>query len=171
MHLPRWQKYGDPLAGETFKGEVTQFLLEVAIPYRGDDCLPWPFGHNGNGYGTAQPEGERIFAHRYVCEAAHGPPPPDRNFALHSCGNGHLGCVNPSHLRWGTQQENAEDMVAHGNSPRGERHGMAKLTKDQVRTIRRLVGHASYRSIASRFSVSPRAISDIATRKTWSWLE
>jgi len=41
-----------------------------------------------------------------------------------------------SNLCWGTRRENMADMVRHGRSTRGERNGQAKLTIENVRTIR-----------------------------------
>lgn len=36
---------------------------------------------------------------------------------LHSCGNGHLGCCNPHHLKVGTQHDNARETRLHGRRP------------------------------------------------------
>jgi hypothetical protein len=39
--------------------------------------------------------------------------------AIHCCGNGHLSCVNPAHLRWGTAKDNGKDAHLH-NGPAHE---------------------------------------------------
>jgi IS30 family transposase len=53
---------------------------------------------------------------------------------------------------------------------RGEKHGMSKLTEDQVRAIRDLVPTLSVREIARQYGVSPSTVSSIHLRKSWSHL-
>lgn len=55
----------------------------------------------------------RMAASRAMCILANGLPPDGKTFAIHSCGNGHLSCVNPKHLRWGSPKENAQDARLH----------------------------------------------------------
>ncbi|CAO0835154.1 HNH endonuclease OS=Streptomyces microflavus OX=1919 GN=Smic_80730 PE=4 SV=1 [Streptomyces microflavus] len=43
-------------------------------------------------------------------------------------------------LRWGSRSENEGDKVQHGTSNRGAGNGWAKLSDDDVREIRRLIG-------------------------------
>ena len=68
---------------------------------------------------------------RIVCEEAHGPPPSPRHNALHDTANGCVGslCVNPDHLRWGTQKENMADMTPEARSER-IRQGAATMTPE-----------------------------------------
>lgn len=168
-HYGRWRRNGDPLSCK--ERNVPLKWLNDAISSAGDDCLMWPFGRTGMGYGAVYPKGERqVMAHRWVCEKVHGPAPKDKGWAAHSCAGGHLGCVNPSHLRWATPKENGEDRVAHGNAPRGEGHTNAKLTEDQVIAIYRLKALVSYREAGRRFGVTNGAVSGIWNRRTWAWL-
>lgn len=55
----------------------------------------------------------RMVASRAMCILAHGLPPSPKHMAIHSCGNGHLSCVNPKHLRWGTGKDNIQDAIRH----------------------------------------------------------
>jgi hypothetical protein len=75
-------------------------------------------------------------------------------------------------LAWGSRAENMADRAAHGGDRRGEKCQFAKLTRNDVRAIRRLVadGH-SRREAAGRFGVSMGAVDCIITRKTWGWLD
>ncbi len=110
-HYERHKRHGDPTAGRsTFEQHVS--FLEKAMLYTGDECLIWPFGRISSGYGIRGAAKERL-VHRYVCERIRGPAPPDKPMALHSCGNGHLACVNPKHLRWGDGFDNAADARMH----------------------------------------------------------
>jgi hypothetical protein len=111
-------------------------------------------------------------AARLVCELAHGAPPTAKHEAAHSCGNGHIGCVNPNHLRWATKTENEGDKLGHGTHNRGENHGIAKLTKEKVLDIRRrLSSGESERKLASSFGVSRGAIRSVRNGHSWAWLD
>lgn len=66
---------------------------------------------------------------------------------------------------------------------RGEMHGLAKFTEDQIREIRRRYGEptpkgkgrskksVSYRQLAEEYGVVPSVICEIVWRKTWSHVE
>lgn len=61
--------------------------------------------------------------HRYLCRVVNGVPPDNDSYALHNCGNGHLGCVNPKHIYWGTQKQNFADSIRHGAIRKDTRTG------------------------------------------------
>ena len=165
-HYLRWLRHGNPLAGGTPLGSGMA-LIQTALETETDECVIWPFGTNGQGYGLVTVGGKHHAAHRVVCKLAHGEPPSPELFALHRCGNGHLGCVNPRHLRWGTAKENSADRNLHGTGQRGEKSNSAKLTECQAREILSLKGKMSQRAIAAKFGVGQRTISDIHNRITW----
>jgi hypothetical protein len=170
MHWLRWRRYGDPLAVKTPKGSLAKWVDETAVPYDGEDCLIWPFSGTGEGYGQLKYHGKRWIASRLVCQLVHGEPPRVDAEACHSCGNGHLGCMNPKHLRWGTRDDNMQDMIAHGNSIRGEKNRLSKLTEDDVKAIRELAKTSRQRSIAELYGVTEANVSQIVHRKTWAWV-
>ena len=104
------------------KGKTFAWLI-ARVDYQGDDCLPWPFCRDGRvGRGRMGHEGKRPWAHRLMCELAHGPPPTPKHQAAHECGKGHYGCVNPRHLAWKTNSENQLDRRKNGNMLRNP-HG------------------------------------------------
>lgn len=76
-----------------------------------DGCWWWRGPLMPNGYGHLVADGIRYKAHRLSYQLAHGPIPSGL-LVLHSCDN--RGCVNPAHLRIGTQVDNMEDCVARG---------------------------------------------------------
>lgn len=166
-HYRRWKRHGDPLGGGTSYGEPLKFL-ESAKSYQGDECLIWPFGARGRGYGACLVDGKQVDVHRYICEHAHGVPPTPSHDAAHNCGN--PPCISGRHLRWATRTENMDDCLIHGTRPRGERHGISKLTSEQVREIRALSGKMLQRDIGARYGVKQITISQIITRKNWGWL-
>jgi len=72
-------------------------------------------------------------------------------------------------LAWGTQKDNMADSLHNGTRPRGITHGMAKLTEDNVREIRRLyaTGVFTQQELALRFGVSCRMIRYIIRNENW----
>ena len=170
MHYNRWKKTGDPHGVTTAKGALMQFLTDH-LEYDGDDCVLWPFSSNSHGRGTIGWGGKISPASRVMCILAHGEPEDAQLQAAHSCGNGHLSCVNPNHLRWATHVENQMDRIEHGTTNRGERCGSSKLTQDQVIEIRMMAGQRQQKIIAQEFGVSGSTVGDIIHRRTWWWLD
>lgn len=171
------RRRGKPLSGPirvhkyTPRGAPLRFIEEVALVHTGDDCLPWPFGRGGAGYGLLNVDGRAIIASRYVCKRAHGDPPDDSFEASHSCSAGHEGCVNPHHVSWKTPLQNAQDKIDAGNSLRGELNPTNVLTTDQVREILRLKGTIGAAKIGARFGVCETTVLNIHRRRKWAWLE
>lgn len=101
-------------------------------------------------------------AHKAVCEAWHGPCPPDKNGVAHADGNplnNHY-----SNLRWATQAENMADRMAHGNYTRGAH----RLSDELVAELRkREPAWAEIQQIAHQNGVSPQTIWSAATGRTY----
>lgn len=156
---------------EAARGELAAWLRQHSA-YAGDDCLIWPFGRRSSGYGMATVDGVKISAHRHMCILAHGRPPTPDHQAAHSCGNGHLGCVNPRHLSWKTRLANKADELLHGTRNRGERCGSARLSRVQVLAIRARhdADRVSNVALATEYGVSDATIRDVVARRTWGWL-
>lgn len=141
--------------------------IDDHLNYKGDDCLVFPFKRDDRGrarVAAGHQSGERIVS-RIMCRHKNGAPKGGMDMATHSCGNAHLGCVNPSHLRWGNQDSNMSDMIAHGRSTRGEKGSRAKLTEKKVRHIRSSLDSGA--SLARKFGVTPAAICSIRKRRNW----
>lgn len=168
-HFTRWKRHGDPLGGRTPVGEARKWVQEVALAHQGDECLTWPF-NKGDGHGQIKIDGKNMPANRYVCTLAHGEPPTPGHEAAHSCGKGHLGCVNKGHLSWKTRAENFADKLIHGTHNRGERNHCSKLTEPEVREILALRGEVPQSQIAEKFGVAFQTISKIHNGERWGWL-
>lgn len=131
-------------------------LIEL-IPF--SECHYWMGSLNEHGYGVLNHER----AHRIAYELEKGPIPlidGKPAMLLHSCDN--PMCVNPAHLRPGTQAENMADAVLRKRMPRGERHHANKLTDADVSAILAACARGeSTGSLAQRYGVSASRISMI----------
>lgn len=170
QHYQNMRATGSPLGKGRSPPKSLVFLREN-VGYSGADCLAWPFGKFTGGYGMLEVNYKVWQAHRLMCTMAHGEPPSPNLEAAHSCGNGHLGCVSPRHLRWATHAENMADKIAHGTSNRSTRNGQSVLTEEDVIAIveRRRAG-ATFKDIGVEFGVHAQTVSSIVSGRQWSWL-
>ncbi|WP_162225074.1 HNH endonuclease [Erythrobacter sp. SG61-1L] len=169
-HYAAWRRYGDALHDKRTLGAPSAYMIESVLLNYSNDCIFWPFSKYGRGYGQITFGGRHWSVHRLVCEIKYGPPPTSSHVAAHSCGNGHLGCVNPKHVRWATPSENQADRLIHGTDARGEKADRSKLTENDVRAIWCLIGTTSLSKIAAQFGVTKAAIQQISEGKSWGWL-
>ena len=168
MHYKRLRAHGDAnevKIKKSARGEPMRWLL-ANLSCDGKECLIWPFARDpGTGYGHMSINRSTVAAARVVCEHTNGPPPTDEHEAAHSCGNGHLGCVHPKHVRWATKLENEADKRKHGTLPFGESHGQHKLSEADILAIR--ASDESLSVAAEKYGVSPTQIANIRKRKQW----
>lgn len=168
-HYKRKLRHGDPLKGGTANGEPIAWVHNI-VGYANDDCVEWPFARGSKGDSIIVVDGALTSASRYLCRLVNGDPENPKMHAAHSCGNGHLGCMNPSHLRWATVQENCADRIEHGTANRGSRHGNSKLSKKEILAIRENVRNEMQKTLARRYKISTSHVSAIINGKTWEWL-
>ncbi len=109
---------------------------------------------------------KRFKVHRIVLEAFVGPCPngmecrhfPDRDPANNNLDN----------LQWGTRLENVHDKEFHETDNRGERHVNAKLTEDQVKSIRLdATSGMLHRVIAAKHGISRSRVWQIVMHEAW----
>ncbi len=91
----------------------SQWLKDNAIGFDGDECLFFPsmVAHRPE---QVKYNYKQMAASRAVAMMSYGLPPKSGMMAIHKCGNGHLSCVNPSHIAWGTARDNLLDGRIHG---------------------------------------------------------
>lgn len=123
-------------------------------------CLEWQHGRTSKGYGRFK----EVYAHRESAKRAG--MRIEGTVVRHQCDN--PPCIEPAHLRPGSQSQNLKEMVARGrrdyhgtNSPR------AILTEEQVREARNLKGKLTARAIGDRYGVTKAAINSLLAGKTW----
>lgn len=125
-------------------------------------CLEWQASRFSSGYGQFFADGKNHRAHRWLYEHVNGKL-SDGLVVRHTCDN--PACVNIEHLEVGTQRDNINDKVRRGRQLRGENHGRALLTREDVDRIRE--SNETHRVLAKRFSVSEGCINNIKLRRTW----
>lgn len=141
----------DALARERFMAKVE------LVPF--SDCHYWTGQLNDAGYGIYG----RDRAHRLSYEMENGPIPEIRGKPaeiLHSCDN--PMCVNPAHLRPGTQVENMRDAAERRRMPLGDRHHNTKISDADMPAVLAAIQRGEPTGeIAERFGVGAPRISDI----------
>jgi hypothetical protein len=149
----------------TFKktDPIGRFWTKAIIKDDPAACWEWQANKNHRGYGLFASWDENrkthhVAAHRYAWELVNGPV-KDGLFVLHRCDN--RGCVRPSHLFLGTQQDNVDDMVAKGRGIRGERHHKAKVSDAQAEAIRSLRGIVPQSTVGKTYGLTQTAVSYI----------
>ena len=113
MHYERWLRHGDPsfrkrlvMVGST---ESERFSARVD---KSSECWMWTGARTSAGYGNFTTADRRnVLAHRYAFEQDKGPI-QEGLVVLHECDT--PACVNPNHLRCGTQWDNVQDMFDKG---------------------------------------------------------
>ncbi len=119
------------------------------------DCIEWTGAKDAYGYGVRRINTRIVKSHRKALADHEGIEVPDSSVkCLHSCDN--PGCVNPEHLRWGTQSENIADAVKRGRMDK-------KLTAEQ----REEIAHdpRTFAAIAEEYGISHGQVHKIRTRK------
>lgn len=175
-HWSRWRRHGDPnkILG-TPMGAAQEFYVK-ARGMQTDECILWPYCRDDCGYAVlGQPAGSKIpkRAHILLCIEFYGPRPSRNHDACHNCGNGHLGCVNPRHLRWDTKKNNCADQLIHGTRQRGEDKARANFTNAQVLEVRfrvafrKLTGER-VKDIAASYGVDPRRVTEITKGRSYA---
>ena len=141
-----------------------RFLAKVQQP---SACWEWTAVKNRDGYGRLRVNGTMVLAHRLAYAHFIGEIPAGM-VILHRCNN--PGCVNPDHLRVGTQGENIAHCIASGRRAKGERNGAAKLTTQEVIRIR--TDYASGKiyqwELAEQAGVNQSMVSRIVRREKWT---
>ena len=161
--------------GQRFKTTEQRFFEKVKV-VDDEQCWEWKGAKSPRGYGSffvkKDHDGKKTYkrAHRLSYELKNGEI-PDGMYVLHSCDN--PSCVNPNHLRVGTQLENVADMTKRKRAPyrKGASHGKAVLTELSVQRIRIIDGALSAPRLAKILNVTKSAISKVKDNDNWKHIK
>jgi len=93
-----------------------------------DSCWEWKGAKNGDGYGLFRISGKHYRAHRVSYCIRNGSC--DKNLLVRHAVCANRGCVNPQHLKLGTDRDNSRDIMLKENRN-------SKLSWDNVNYIRK----------------------------------
>lgn len=117
-----------------------------------------------------QVHGKKYRVHQLVAAAFVGPRLSLKHVVRHL--NGDRTDNRAENVAWGTPRENATDRDAHGKTARGETHGNAKLTAEDVHEIRAAAARGELqREIGDRFGLQQPQVSAIVLRQAWGHVE
>ena len=164
------KEYAESRRREIQQRKLEQFWELLQKPV---GCWLFDGAKEMNGYGYLKnPLGDDpkyISAHRLAWLLKNGPI-PDGMRVLHKCDI--RACCNPDHLFLGTDADNSRDMRTKGRHTRGEQSMHARLTEDQVRSIRseyRKIGahRSNAMALARKYGVARNTIINAALGRFW----
>ena len=133
------------------------------------DCWNFTGPLMANGYGRTNVDGDMLLNHRIVYTFFFGGIPENMH-VCHMCDN--RKCVNPDHLFLGTNADNHRDKIKKNRHSKGETHGHAKLTKEDVLRLKRMWSNQQYTmmELSEMFNISVSHAYDICRGKKWPHL-
>lgn len=143
-----------------------RFWLKVN---KGDinECWNWSGKKRKDGYGVVFYKGRETRAHRVIF-FMQGLALTSSDVVMHKCDN--PACVNPTHLKIATQQENLKDMRQKKRntfSLSGIDHPNSKFNYKDIKEIKKLSEVMSQIKIAKKYNCSQQTISKILTGKRY----
>lgn len=140
-------------------------------------CKLWTGRLDPHGYGRLKLGAIEVLAHRKAYAEYHGLDVLSMGgVVMHLCDN--PPCIEPTHLKLGTQSENMADMYSKGRHAKGEDRGNAVLTDEQVRSIRRdyiprggANGRGNSAHICLLYGLTRYRLSCIIRRTRWAHVE
>ena len=152
-----------------------RFYSAVLLP-NANGCMLWSKITTKRGYAVIRLRSEdrrRMLAHRYSYELHYGTFDQSLH-VCHKCDN--RACMAPDHLFLGTNEDNMMDKMSKGRQAKGssitlgwKTHPSVKLTHKDVLEIRVLLTNGELiKSIAEKFKVERRTISDIKNNRRWT---
>lgn len=123
-------------------------------------CFIWQGTKNSAGYGLIYFNKSQILVHRFLYQLLNPNTNITHKIILHTCDN--LSCINPEHLKLGTQQDNIQDC---SNKNRWGKYRHSKLTEDQAKEIKYSL--LPNRIFIEKYKISKQLVSAIRKNLVW----
>jgi len=137
--------------------------IENRIVKDSKDCWNWLGMKDRDGYGRMCYKGKQGQLVHRLSYSFYKEPIPEGLLVLHSCDN--PSCVNPAHLRLGTNQDNQKDKKDRQRIV-GSKHPYSKLTEEDVISIR--ASSLSQEKLGKLYGVEQAHIGRIIRRVNWT---
>lgn len=128
------------------------------------DCQIWK-GYTRNKLPAARINGNLQYLHQAFYEYINNTTLTSDDRIMHSCGNS--CCLNPDHLICGNTFDHAQLKIERQQHAFGSKHGLAKLTEEDVRDIRDMSNTHTTKEIAQIFDLSVGHTSAIIRKIYW----
>lgn len=143
------------------------FLSRLKDAVQNSDCIEWQNRVKGV-YGQFGYNYKKYYAHRVAWEIHNNAEIPKGKVVMHTCDN--PSCVNPDHLRLGTQADNVKDMIDKGRENYtydrdGESNSNCKVKAELVPLIYQADGKHS--DIAKKYDCPLNAVIGIRNNCNW----
>lgn len=148
-------------AGEKIKKNIQESEEGKAGTFPPGPCWLWELGKNSFGYGTTTFKGRETKSHILSLESKYKRFQESGEVVRHLCAN--PPCSNPSHLLFGTREENAKDIQMNGKSK------SFKVDRNKVIHIRS--SDASNKELAQFYGIHPQTVENIRSKRTWSSID
>lgn len=134
---------------------------------KGPGC--WLWTGSATRYGKIKVQRRNLLVHRVALFLATGDWP---EVAMHHC-DVKLCCrYGIGHILPGTQMDNIADRQRKGRQAHGERARRAKLTANDVRHIRLILGtYVRHQDIADKYGISGTTVQRIASNTNWKHID
>lgn len=159
-------------------------IMDKSEPVPWSGCRIWTAGVDADGYGQTWFKGKNVRAHRMSWILNVGPIPAGM-CVMHQCDE--PSCVNPAHLRLGTNAENTADKMRKGRHrvAAGDSHYMrrnpllrsgdkaagARIKEHDVIALRERAARGErQKDLAKEFGITRSAVSAIVVRRNWKHL-
>lgn len=140
----------------------------MKVKKREGTCWTWTAATDKDGYGVFWYNNKAQYAHRVSWQLTNGLITSDQ-VVCHRCDN--PLCVRPDHLFLGSYYDNILDKVKKQRSSLNEQNPNSKLTKSQVRDIKKRASKETQTALAKEFGVSRKTIYLIINGQMWANVE
>jgi hypothetical protein len=129
-------------------------------------CIEAEGATNNSGYVSTWYKSKRVGAHRAAWMEANDAEIPKGKVVMHSCDN--PKCINPAHLRLGSQSENLLDCSAKGRLNTADKNGYNNPRNKQDEAMRELILRSPLSSIQLANQIDLSAAQIRATRRKYN---